>query len=211
MCCHSSVVSDILCGLCSHSISGAAEMRQRLLRGPCGPPAECDLDRDSAFGHASKCFHWWARNMLDAAPRRRSSQTRLEPKLNQARALGERCGFCWQLNVSRSESDSVVAVWAWIIEGLVMTTVAKHLYSLPSPPGRGRTQQMLSSSSYDFWKWLMIIKRWHHLHSWTDWYRLLLLNMFRREHISRFHVNAPSLLVSSLFILLAPVFTSEVR
>lgn len=129
-------ISNILCGLCSHSSSRAAKILQRLLRGPLWPPAGRDLDWDNAFGHASKCFYWWARNMLDAVPERGSSQTQPEPKLNQAWSHGERCGFCWQENVSCCESDSAVAVWAWIIEGLVMMMmmmmVAKRL-CLPLP------------------------------------------------------------------------------
>lgn len=89
--------------------------------GPLWPPAGNHLDRDDAFGHTSKCFHWWARNVLDGVPERgSSSQTEQQPKPNQAGSPGERRGFRWQQNVSCCESDSAVAGWAWIIEGLVM-------------------------------------------------------------------------------------------
>lgn len=162
-----SFITDILCGLCSHSSSGAAEMLQRLLRGPRGPLPGATWTGTTPLVTLPKCFHWLARNMLDAAPKRGCSQTQPEPKLNQAWTGGERCGFCWQRSASCCESDSFAAAWAWIIEGLVMMVMAKRLYSLlPLPAVDRRSRCSRPARMICLKMTVMMMKWWHHRIDW---------------------------------------------
>lgn len=148
MCSYFSFIPIILCGLCSHSSSRAAEMLQRLLRGPFGPLLGPTWTGTTSLVMLSNVSIDGQETCWAAFPRRGSSSpTQPEPKLNQAWTGDEGCGFCWQQSVSCCESDSgrgSVSTNYWRISN--DDDDGRALACAPSGPACWETQQMLRSS-----------------------------------------------------------------
>lgn len=139
-------IANILCGLCSHSSSGS----QWCYRGSWGAPSGpllgetwigtmplVTLPNVSLDGQET-C---WAPFLKEDPPKYSQSQNSI-----RLGVVGERCGFCWQQNVSCCESDSAVAVSMnyWRISDDNDNDDGQAFVCAPSPPGSGQTQVMWS-------------------------------------------------------------------
>lgn len=156
---------DILCGLCSHSSGRAAEMLQKLLRGPCGPLLGATWTETTplvmlpniSIDGQDTC--WTVFPKEDPHPKQGQSQNSI------------RLGLVVRGCVGRTTSHVVKvirlwAVWAWIIEGLVIMMMVEHLNALLLLAVEKDAAIQLV---WVFWKWSR---------SWTNqcWFPFLILS-----------------------------------